>query len=91
MKIVICDDKKEDCKILNAHLERYGREFAIDFTVPICHSYNELMQLLRYDSEINIIFLEVHMKEDSGIETARLIRHIGYRCAILFLIFRLVM
>lgn len=84
MKIAICDDQKEDSKILNAYLERYRREFAIDFTILICHSYNELVQLLHRDLEIKIIFLEVHRKDDSGIETARLIRHIGYRCAIIF-------
>lgn len=68
MKIAICDDEKEIRESLRKILEEYKEPFEqIDL-------YTSGEELLEYDRNYDLLFLDIDMKGINGIETARKIR-----------------
>lgn len=84
LRIAICDDESnfllyEKSLILN-YMEAYGYLYQID-------SYQSGTELLAIKEEIqqyNMIFLDIHMGEINGIETAKQIRRFSKDIYIVF-------
>lgn len=84
MKIVICDDLKEDREELKRVLYRFERENNLEFDIL---EYSDPESLLR-DSNIRktaqILFMDVYMGKVLGTDTAKRMRQMGYTGSIIF-------
>ncbi|WIV11588.1 LytTR family DNA-binding domain-containing protein [Proteiniborus sp. MB09-C3] len=69
--IAICDDDKTHVDIIKEYINRID----IDYDVKIIEAYSgeELLELIK-DKHMDIIFLDIEMRELNGIETGKKIR-----------------
>lgn len=71
MKISICDDCKDDVQILNKLLYEYSKLNNVDFTID---TYSNEKVLLKHLDEYDILFLDIILKDITGIQLAEKIR-----------------
>ncbi|MDD2972309.1 MAG: LytTR family DNA-binding domain-containing protein [Lachnospiraceae bacterium] len=72
MNIVICDDQMEERQELYHYLEVYFRQKNIETSFLQCRNQEELFR--NVNSDTDIIFLDIFIDQDNGIELARKIR-----------------
>ena len=80
--IAICDDEK--------HMSDQIRVMTSDFfrgknTEAVILQFSCGEDLLRYDKEIDILFLDIQMKDMDGMETARKLRERGFQGTLVFI------
>ena len=82
MKIGICDDEAADRQTLTQYVERYIEEALMDdMTLRL---YDSGEALLRETALPDLLFLDIFMKEATGMDTAEKLRARGYTGGIVF-------
>lgn len=81
--IAICDDEKE----FVSRLERLIRQYAVENSeeIKITAYYDGLDLIEKYDTTIDLIFLDIQMKMVDGLHTAERIRKLDGDVGIIFL------
>ena len=75
IKIAICDDDKKITTQLEDVIEDYLKQLGIRYEINIFFDGKELMQHMEKEqTESDVIFLDIEMKDMDGMETARQIR-----------------
>ena len=75
IKIAICDDDKKITTQLEDVIEDYLKQLGIRYEINIFFDGKELMQHMEKEqTEYDVIFLDIEMKDMDGMETARQIR-----------------
>ena len=87
LRLAICDDTEEDTRFLSALIKEMcsGKELDYDFDVSFFTCGEDLENYYEEGNyPFDIIFLDVYMTGQTGIETARKIRRYDGRCKIIF-------
>lgn len=84
MKIAICDDEKPILRQLRVFIEQYAKDRQLEYAIMEFEDCNLLLEAVRQDAEIQILFLDIYMNPMSGMELAEKLRAEGSRCAIIF-------
>ncbi len=83
LHIAICDDEKNFVQYLTDLLNQYSRETGKDIKIT---AYYDGMELVgKYDTSIDLIFLDIQMKLMDGLHTAERIRQMDENVGIIFL------
>ncbi len=83
LHIAICDDEKEFVAHLTGLLDRYAAETGEEIKISAFFDGMELIE--RYDTTIDLIFLDIQMKLIDGLKTAGRIREFDAEVSIFFL------
>lgn len=82
IKFAICDDEPSMTEEISAGLSEYMDENQImDYHIS---TFSDGDSLLDSDSDFDLIFLDIQMKQPDGIETARRLRQRGDQCLLVF-------
>lgn len=82
MRIAICDDEKFFRDTLKSELDKYAKEFAIDF------AYSEFSSgelLLASNTDFDLIFMDYQMKTINGIDTVDKMRKRNDKTIVVFI------
>ena len=74
LKIAFCDDDLEILKELGILLDKYKKERDEDLTYTVFQSPLELLAAIEKGFSFDILFLDILMPGENGIETAKEIR-----------------
>lgn len=81
--IAICDDEKDFAAYLNELLTQYAAETGENIKVTVYYDGMELIE--KYDTSIDLIFLDIQMKLVNGLQAAEHIRRMDEKVGIIFL------
>ncbi len=82
IRIAICDDEKH----MSDHIRAMASDFFRKKNREICFlTFSSGEELLSYDGQIDILFLDIQMKGMDGIETARKLRAFKFRGFLIFI------
>lgn len=81
--IAICDDEQAFVAYLTQLLERYAAETGEEFKISAWYDGLELLK--KYDTTLDLIFLDIRMEHLNGLETAGRIRQLDDTVGIFFL------
>jgi len=81
--IAICDDEKSFVAYLTELVTRYAAETGQEIKISLYYDGMELIE--RYDSSIDLIFLDIQMKLVDGLRAADRIRRMDEKVGIIFL------
>lgn len=83
LHIAICDDETDFVKHLTTLIQQYAAETGEEIKIT---SYCDGMELIeRYDTTIDLIFLDIQMRLLDGLHTAQRVRALDERVGIIFL------
>lgn len=83
LHIAICDDEQDFVHHLNKMLDQYAAETGEEIKVTAYYDGKELIE--RYDTTIDLIFLDIQMDSVDGLEAAERIREKDETVGIIFL------
>ena len=83
LHIAICDDEKDFVQYLTDLINRYGRETGRDIKITAYYDGMELIE--KYDTTIDLIFLDIQMRIVNGLHAAGRIRQMDDTVGIIFL------
>ena len=83
IKIAICDDEREFVQHLKKMLDQYSAEIGEEIKVTAYYDGLELIK--KYDTTIDLIFLDIKMSHVNGLRAAEHIRQIDENVSIIFL------
>lgn len=81
--IAICDDEKHFIQELERLISRYAQETGLDIRTTAYLDGAELTQ--NYPTNIDLIFLDIQMAKQNGLQTAQAIRRMDAKVGIIFL------
>lgn len=81
-RVVICDDEKIQRSILKEFTEKLLSERCLNYQI-LEFSFGEDL-ISKYPEKIDIIFLDIQMKDINGIEVAKKIRKFDEKVEIIF-------
>lgn len=81
--IAICDDEKEFVTYLTDLLDRYAAETGEEIKVTAYYDGMELIE--KYDTSIELIFLDIQMRLMDGLRAAEYVRRMDEKVGIIFL------
>ena len=83
MRIIICEDAKEDQTLLISHCHHFQRERQIQLETIV---YQNAGQMLADETAIHAdaMFLDIYMEGTTGVKAAKIMRSKGYAGAIVF-------
>lgn len=81
--IAICDDEDILIRELKENLQKYAAETNKEFCFFIYHDGSELLQ--NYNSDYDLIFMDIKMEQLNGLKTAEEIRKIDSTVGLIFL------
>ena len=84
MKIGICDDDISFLKIMTSYIEQYGKENYKRFRIIQFTREDRLVEYIKKDPEIDILFLDVLLYQQNGIDIAKEIRKTNHKVRIVF-------
>lgn len=84
MKIAICDDEKAVLDQLRELVRQYADKHMLDYTILEFDQSEKLLDAVRQDSDIQILFLDIYMEPLSGMDLAETLREEGNDCAVIF-------
>lgn len=82
LRIAICDDEKYMSDKIRTMVSDYFREKNMDIVIS---QFSNGKELLQYDRTIDILFLDIQMKDMDGMETARKLRNRKFKGALIFI------
>lgn len=82
INIAICDDEQTSLDSIKKLATDFFRNQNIKINISLFSSGEEL---LSSDKDIDILFLDIQMKQLNGIETAKKIRNKSYKCFLIFI------
>lgn len=86
MKIVICDDIKEDRDILRQYIDSYGGSIGLDYVIEEFESSKNLINAVkRKRVQPDIIFMDIYMDGIDGMEAVKLLKSDGYNGEVVFI------
>lgn len=74
IKIGICDDMEEDLRRVEDIVRHAAEKSTLGIQINCFHSGENLLNYMEQKGEMDIVFLDICMKEMNGVETARCIR-----------------
>ncbi len=80
--IAVCDDEKDFVAEMKVLLQNYTKETGIEFRTSVFEDGKYLIE--NYDKSIDLIFLDIQMKDMDGLKTAEYIRKIDETVGIFF-------
>ena len=83
LHIAICDDEKEFVVYLDRLLNQYAAETGEEIKVTAYYDGIEMIE--KYDTSIDLIFLDIQMKLVNGLRAAERIRQMDEKVSIIFL------
>ena len=83
LHIAICDDEREFVQHLKKMLDQYSAEIGEEIKVTAYYDGLELIE--KYDTTIDLIFLDIKMSHVNGLRAAEHIRQIDENVSIIFL------
>ncbi len=83
IKIVICEDEKEQQELLKLYIFKIFDELSIEYELKIFNSGEELLKI--YSNDTDIILLDIQMGKINGMNTARQIRELDKKVEIIFI------
>lgn len=83
LHIAVCDDEKDFVQHLTDLLNQYSRETGWDIKITPYYDGMELID--KYDTTIDLIFLDIRMKLVNGFDAAKRIRQMDETVGIIFL------
>ena len=75
ISISICDDSSVICGEIEQALKTYARTRMQALEIEIYYSGARLLQVLRGGKRFDLIFLDIELRESSGVEIGRMIRN----------------
>lgn len=84
MKIAICDDDKAVLDQLCGYVRQYAGQHMLDYTILEFDQGDRLLEAVRRNPDIQILFLDIYMSPLSGMDLAETLRAEGNECAIIF-------
>ncbi|WP_024734623.1 LytR/AlgR family response regulator transcription factor [Enterocloster asparagiformis] len=84
MKIAICDDDKAVLEQLRGFIRQYAARRMLDYTILEFDQSERLLEAVRRNPDIRILFLDIYMSPLSGMDLAETLRAEGNDCAIIF-------
>lgn len=85
MLIYICEDAESDLIRLKRHLDKFSEEKMFSYDIVFFSRGEELMaEFRRTAHQPDLVFLDIYMDGKNGIDTARLLRNMGYTGGIIF-------
>jgi len=85
MLIYICEDQENDLFMLKHHLNTFAKEKQFHYDLKSFSTGDELLK--NYEQAANkpaLLFLDIYMDGKNGMETAKLLRDMGYSGGIIF-------
>ena len=82
MRIAICDDEKVFRDILKKELEKYAKEFGLDFVYT---EFSSGEMLLSSDVDFDLIFMDYQMRTINGIDTVDRMRKRNDKTVVVFI------
>lgn len=83
LHIAICDDETDFVTHLTTLIQQYAAETGEEIKITACYDGMELVE--RYDTSIDLIFLDIQMRLLDGLHTAKRIRELDENVGIIFL------
>lgn len=83
LHIAICDDEKDFVAHLNGLLHQFAAETGEEIKVTVYYDGMELIE--KYDTTIDLIFLDIQMRLVNGLRAAERIRKMDEKVGIIFL------
>ena len=84
MKIGICDDDSLFLKLMTKYVKQYEKENCKEFKIIQFINEDRLVEYLKKDPEIDILFLDVLLYQKNGIDIAKEIRKTNHKLRIVF-------
>ncbi len=84
LTIGICDDLQEERVALAKMVRAYCQSREVAVRLRLFSSGEELLADIQRPGQMNILFLDIYMPGLSGVDTARRLRKVDKRCAIVF-------
>lgn len=82
IRVAVCDDEKYMADAVKKMAADFFRAQNIETVIEVFLSGKEL---LKYEKTIDILFLDIQMKETDGMETARILRRRGFKGYLIFI------
>ena len=82
LKIAICEDNHEIVSALKGHLERYKAEKEVEYEVQ---TFVKGSTFLAKEQKFDVVFMDVELQGESGIETAIALRKTNAQMPIVFI------
>lgn len=82
IRIAICDNEPAILKMMNEYLVRFHLKYELELQIK---TFTEGKKLLAHEKEYDIIFLDINLTEENGIEIGRKIRETDKRVKLIFL------
>ena len=84
IKIGICDDMEEDLRRVEDIVRHAAEKSTLGIQINCFHSGENLLSYMEQKGEMDIVFLDICMKEMNGVETARCIRKKDFLSILIF-------
>ncbi|AFS77878.1 LytTr family DNA-binding response regulator [Gottschalkia acidurici 9a] len=83
IKIVICEDEKEQQELLRLYIVQIFEGLYVEYNLEIFNSGEELLE--SYPKGTDVLLLDIQMEQINGIDTARKIRELDDKVEIIFI------
>ena len=85
MLIYLCEDSESDALRLKHHLNTYATKHHCNMEILLFSSGEEMIQYYKEEKRYPaLLFLDIYMNNKDGVETARILRSLGYAGGIIF-------
>lgn len=74
LKVGICDDEEEFILELKGYISEYSKENNVEILIQTYKNAGDLLSSIEKEGTLNIVFLDIQLKETSGVEVGRMIR-----------------
>lgn len=83
IKIVICEDEKEQQELLKAYIDQIFEGLSVKYKLDVFSSGEELLE--NYKKDTDVLLLDIQMGQINGMDTARNIRELDGKVEIIFI------